>query len=184
MTARTEPRRFNPLLLLPLVISLGIGVLFFVANTRENPQQLPSALIGQPAPKLELQPLAPEFRVPVQADLTAPGVKLVNFWASWCAPCRAEHPMLTRITESGIPVFGVNYKDIDANALRFLQNLGNPFAAIGTDSGRNALDWGLYGVPETFVIDGQGTVLLRYPGPITERVFQEQIAPLLQGAGG
>jgi cytochrome c biogenesis protein CcmG/thiol:disulfide interchange protein DsbE len=109
-------------------------------------------------------------------------VKLVNFWASWCAPCRVEHPLLTEIAVSGVPVIGVNYKDAPANALAFLAELGDPFVSIGADaSGHTGLDWGIYGVPETFVVAADGTVLLRHPGPITRDIFERRFAPLLAG---
>ncbi len=176
----SERKPFNPLLLLPLVVFAGFGLLFWLALTRTNPDELPSALIGQRAPALTLEPLLDSQPVPTAADLDAPGIKLVNFWASWCAPCRAEHPILMQIAASGVPIYGINYKDIAPNARRFLDRLGNPFTKIGADSGRSALDWGLYGVPETFVIDGEGKVLLRYPGPVTERVYAERIKPLLE----
>jgi cytochrome c biogenesis protein CcmG, thiol:disulfide interchange protein DsbE len=183
---KTEPerRRFNPLILVPVILFAGFGLMFWLALNRTDPESLPSAMIGRPAPPLNLEPLQAGEPVPDQARLEAPGIKLLNFWASWCAPCRAEHPMLTEIARAGTPVYGVNYKDIPENALRFLDKLGNPFALVGADSGRTALDWGLYGVPETFVIDGQGKVLLRHAGPLTQRVFDEQVRPLLEAPPG
>ena len=113
------------------------------------------------------------------------GVKLVNYWASWCAPCRVEHPHLEALAEEGVTIYGVNYKDQPGNALGFLEELGDPYTAIGADpNGRMALDWGLYGVPETYVIDGEGRVVLRFPGPITERVLEGQIRPAIEKARG
>ncbi len=170
------------LILLPPVLFLGLAVLFWAGMQRDDPDALPSALAGQPAPALVLEPLGdlPNFG---SDELKAPGVKLVNFWASWCAPCRAEHPLLTEIADSGVPVYGVNYKDPPANALAFLAELGNPFAGIGADAtGRMGLDWGLYGVPETFVIDGQGRVVLRFAGPITRQELERRIAPAIAAA--
>lgn len=175
-----DAKAFNPLLLLPLVVFAGFGALAWVAMHNPNRDELPSALIGRTAPPLTLDVLIVGQPVPTNDDLNAAEIKLVNFWASWCGPCRAEHPMLSQIAASGVPVYGVNYKDLPQNALRFLDKLGNPFTKVGADSNRTALDWGLYGVPETFVIDGQGKVLLRYPGPITQRVFDERIGPLLK----
>jgi cytochrome c biogenesis protein CcmG/thiol:disulfide interchange protein DsbE len=117
------------------------------------------------------------------ADLRDGAVKIVNYWASWCAPCRAEHPNLTQLAGEGIPVYGVNYKDAPGQALGFLEELGDPYAAQGADpQGRMALDWGLYGVPETYVIAGDGTVVLRFPGPITQRVIADKIRPALEDA--
>ena len=112
-------------------------------------------------------------------------VKLVNYWASWCAPCRAEHPNLEALSDEGIPVYGINYKDKLDNAGAFLTELGDPYEGIGRDEqGRMALDWGLYGVPETYVIDGEGTVILRFAGPITQRVIESTIRPALEKAAG
>lgn len=172
--------RVNPLLALPPLLFAVFAGVAYLGLTREHADTLPSALIGHPAPSLaNLAPLGPD-PAPTDAALTAPGVKLVNFWASWCAPCRAEHPILRDIAAGGVPVIGVNYKDAPGNALAFLSELGNPFAKLGADpTGRIALDWGIYGIPETFVIDASGKVLLRYPGPLTRESYQRDVAPLL-----
>ncbi|MEM9230836.1 MAG: DsbE family thiol:disulfide interchange protein [Pseudomonadota bacterium] len=171
---------FNWLLLVPPVVFLAIALAFYAGLNRESPDTLPSALAGRAAPALELPPLDPAAAGPVTADLSKPGIKLVNFWASWCAPCRAEHPLLTEIAEAGTPIIGVNYKDSADNARAFLDELGDPFESVGTDSaGRTAINWGLYGVPETFVIDGNGHVLLRHAGPITRSIYDQRFAPLL-----
>ena len=172
--------KINPLYLLPPVLFLALAGAFLVGLNRETPDELPSMLAGKPAPPLDLPPLYEgEPGIGPQA-LTTPGIKLVNFWASWCGPCRAEHPMLEQLAAEGIPILGVNYKDQPENAKAFLAELGNPFAAIGTDdTGRTGIDWGLYGVPETFLIDANGNVLLRHPGPITGRIWQDRFAPLL-----
>ncbi|GIX13574.1 MAG: thiol:disulfide interchange protein [Paracoccaceae bacterium] len=177
-----EGRRIRSWVLIPPLAALGLAGLFLAGLMRDNPDELPSMLAARPAPALALTPLRPGEAPPGPADLTAPGVKLVNFWASWCAPCRVEHPMLVEIAARGIPVIGVNYKDDPDKALAFLRELGDPFTRLGADpTGRNGIEWGIYGVPETFVIDGNGTVLLRHPGPITREVFRNRIAPLLQG---
>lgn len=172
------------LLILPPVLFLGLATLFLTGMQRDNPDALPSAIAGHRAPGLQVQALG-TLPLLTEETLRAPGVKLVNFWASWCAPCRAEHPLLTELAAEGVVVLGVNYKDTEAQALGFLDELGNPYAAIGADAtGRTGLDWGLYGVPETFVIDRNGTVILRYPGPLTRAVVEETILPALAGAGG
>jgi cytochrome c biogenesis protein CcmG/thiol:disulfide interchange protein DsbE len=151
---------------------------------RDDPEALPSALEGQPAPPLVLTKLGPGEPF-TDADLRSGGVKLVNYWASWCAPCRIEHPVLMEIEASGIPVYGINYKDDPEKALGFLAELGDPYAAIGADeSGRTALDWGVYGVPETYVIDGSGTIRLRFAGPITREIYERRILPAIEAAEG
>ena len=173
-------RRINWLLLLPPVLFLALAVAFFFGLNREDPDALPSALEGRSAPELALPALSPEIPAPAPGALTAPGVKLVNFWASWCGPCRVEHPMLTEIAAGGVPIIGVNYKDKAQDARDFLAELGNPYQSVGVDGkGRTGIEWGLYGVPETFVIDGEGKVLLRHAGPLTRRVYDRQFAPFL-----
>ena len=170
------------LLILPLVLFAGMAGLFIAGMKRDNPDALPSAFAGKAAPKLELTALG-DGPLLTDAMLRAPGVKVVNFWASWCAPCRAEHPRLMELSAQGVPVYGVNYKDKPEDALGLLTELGNPFAAMGADAtGRMGLDWGLYGVPETFVIDGSGTVVLRFAGPITKQEMQRTILPAIAAA--
>lgn len=175
--------RVSPLMLLPPAIFAGLAVMFVLGMNREDPDALPSTLKGRAAPAVVVTPLA-DLPVFSDADLRSGEVKLVNFWASWCAPCRAEHPNLERLKDEGITIYGVNYKDKPDAALRFLNELGNPFAAIGADdSGRMGIDWGLYGVPETFVIDRAGKVILRFAGPITERTLESDIYPAIAAAG-
>ncbi|HKL44778.1 MAG TPA: DsbE family thiol:disulfide interchange protein [Roseovarius sp.] len=174
--------KLSPLMILPPVIFAGLAVLFYVGMQRENPDELPSALEGKTAPAVQVTPLG-EKKPFSDSDLRDGGVKLVNYWASWCAPCRVEHPNLEQLADQGVTIYGVNYKDKPANALKFLNDLGDPYAAIGADeNGRMALDWGVYGVPETYVIDGQGQIILRFAGPITDRVLQNQILPAIEKA--
>ncbi len=144
-------------------------------------QPLPSALEGRAAPAMEVTPLG-DLVLPVDADLKAPGVKLVNFWASWCQPCRAEHPLLDQLKAEGVVIIGINYKDKPEDALGFLAEMGNPYAKIGADSGRMAVDWGVYGVPETYVIDSNGVVVLRMAGPITAGNLAGVIRPAIAKA--
>ncbi|QGX98756.1 DsbE family thiol:disulfide interchange protein [Roseovarius faecimaris] len=172
----------SPLMLAPPLVFFALAMLFFVGMQRENPDELPSALEGKPAPAVEVTALgdAPVFE---DAMLRGEGVKLVNFWASWCAPCRVEHPNLELMAKEGITIYGVNYKDDPAKAQRFLRELGDPYAALGADaSGRMALNWGLYGVPETYVIDGNGQIVLRFAGPITPSILESTIRPAIAEA--
>jgi len=172
-----------PLVALPPLIFAAFAAIAYFGLTRENPDELPSALVGRPAPGLERTVALRDDPPPTSADLSAPGVKLVNFWASWCAPCRVEHPVLEELAAGGLPIIGVNYKDDPAKARAFLDELGDPYSAIGADpDGRTGLDWGLYGVPETFVIDGDGTVLLRHPGPVTADVLEKRLRPAIAAA--
>ena len=171
-------------MVLPPVIFVAVAVMFWLGMARENPDELPSALIGKPAPAVAVTRMddAPLFG---DADLRDGEVALVNFWASWCVPCRVEHPNLERLSERGLTIYGVNYKDKPADAGRFLDELGNPYAAIGADApGRMGIDWGVSGVPETFVIDGQGRIVMRHAGPITQRVIDNSLRPALEKAQG
>lgn len=163
---------------LPLVVFCGLAGLFLVRLYAGDPAALPSVLIGKPVPGFALPPLEGLRRdgtdVPgfASADLKG-GVTVVNVWASWCAPCREEHPLLARVAAMpGVRLVGINYKDEPENARRFLGSLGNPFAAVGDDvKGRAAIDWGVYGVPESFVIAPDGTIAYKQIGPITEEAL-------------
>lgn len=182
MTRRAGTGRW--LIFLPPALFGLLAGLFFAGMFRDNPDGLPSTLVGRAAPPLAVAALG-EAPLLTDAALRAGGPAIVNFWASWCAPCRAEHPLLVELAGEGIPVHGVNVRDDPANALAFLAELGNPYATVGADrSGRAALAWGTYGVPETFVIDGQGRVVLRYAGPITRATVEQTIRPALAAAGG
>lgn len=169
--------RISPLMILPPALFAGLAAMFWLGLGGDK--QLPSALLGREAPVLAVADLG--ALPPLPEGMLADGeVKLVNFWASWCAPCRVEHPSLTALAAEGVPIYGVNYKDRPDAALGFLAELGNPYLAAGADeTGRNALEWGVYGVPETFVVDGEGRILLRFAGPVTQRVVAEQLRPLL-----
>ena len=174
--------KISPLMVAPPLIFVLLAGVFYVGMLRENPDELPSALEGRPAPAVQVTPLDGKTTF-ADAALREGGVKLVNFWASWCAPCRVEHPHLETLAEEGIAIYGVNYKDQPENALKFLDELGDPYAAIGADAqGRMALNWGLYGVPETYVLDSDGTIILRFAGPITQRVMDAQIRPAIEAA--
>lgn len=172
------------LLMLPLAIFAAFAGLSLGGMMREDPDALPSARVGQPAPSVaQLVPLGSKA-VFDDAVLRDGQVKLVNFWASWCAPCRVEHPHLTRLSAAGIPVYGINYKDGEAKALAFLEELGDPYDGLGADgAGRLALEWGVYGVPETYVVSGDGTILARLAGPVVERTIDSTLRPALESAG-
>ncbi len=174
--------RLSPLMILPPLVFAGLAGLFVAGMQRENSQEIPSALAGQTAPALTLITLGD---LPVlDSDVLADGeVKLVNFWASWCAPCRVEHPNLAALAAEGIPVYGINYKDAPDNALAFLDELGDPYTAVGGDpQGATSLNWGVYGVPETFLVDGDGTIIMRVAGPVTQRAIQGRLRPALDEA--
>ena len=176
--------RVPPLIVAPLLIFGAFVGLFGISMFRDDPNALHSAREGQPAPPVVLTEFAgkPGFE---DSTLRNGEVKLVNYWASWCAPCRVEHPNLQALSNEGIPVFGVNYKDKLDNAEAFLAELGDPYTGVGRDEqGRMGLDWGVYGVPETYVIDEDGTIVLRFAGPITQRVIESTIRPALEKAAG
>lgn len=170
----------KPMMLLPPLVFAGLALAFYGGMQNGDPA-LPSTMEGRQAPAVEVTALA-DHPLVTHADLMAPGVKLVNFWASWCQPCRVEHPMLERLAAEGIVINGINYKDKPADAAKLLDELGNPYARIGADAGRMALDWGVYGVPETYVIDGNGMVVLRWAGPITEDVLENNLRPAMAKA--
>ncbi|MFD1794387.1 DsbE family thiol:disulfide interchange protein [Paracoccus aurantiacus] len=173
--------RVKPLLLLPPLIFLGIALVFIWGMQRDDPTGLPSTFIGRQAPAV------PQTTLPGNTQLTddmlrQPGVKLVNFWASWCPPCRAEHPTLTELS-ARLPVYGVDLRDKDADALRFLAQDGNPFHAIATDPrGRAAIDWGVTAPPETFIIDADGRILYRHAGPLVREDYTNRFLPELEKA--
>ena len=174
--------KLRPLMILPPVIFIGFAVFAAFGMFREDPDSLPSARQGQIVPAMQVTALADKESFDAETLKTGE-VKLVNFWASWCAPCRAEHPTFTALAEEGVPIYGVNYKDSTGNALAFLEELGDPYTAIAADEqGRTGLEWGLYGVPETYVIDADGRIVLRFAGPVTQRVLSETIRPAMEAA--
>lgn len=176
--------RISPLMILPPALFVGFVVMAGIGMWREDPNALPSARQGQSAPPLQVTEM-PGKATFDDATLRDGTVKLVNFWASWCAPCRVEHPNLEALAREGLQIYGINYKDDPVKAQKFLADLGDPYAALAVDGdGRTALDWGVYGVPETYVIAGDGTILLRFAGPVTSRVIAETLRPVLDSAAG
>lgn len=188
MTDTTQPRsmrRFG--LALPFLLFAFLAALFWYALYGGDPSRLPSALIGKPVPEFSLPPveglLAGGAPVPgfAAADLAQGQPTVVNVFASWCAECQVEHPLLMALSrEPGVRLFGIDYKDDPASARRFLGRHGNPYARVGADpSGRTAIDFGVYGVPETYVVTGDGKIAYRHVGPLTEATIRDNIAPLL-----
>lgn len=173
--------KISPLVILPPAIFAALAVTFLWGMGRDNPDALPSAMIGRAAPAVPQTTLAGKVQL-TDEMLRQPGVKLVNFWASWCPPCRAEHPTLMDLSQR-VPVYGVDLKDPETNALAFLQEDGDPFHAISTDPrGRGAIDWGVTAPPETFIIDGEGKVLYRFAGPLVREDYTNRFLPELEKA--
>jgi cytochrome c biogenesis protein CcmG/thiol:disulfide interchange protein DsbE len=177
------------LVALPLVIFLGLAALFLYRLGAGDPSRLPSALIGREAPQTNLPPVAGL----VQDGKPIPGINaadfkgnvtLVNVWASWCVPCHDEVPYLEVLAkDKRIRLVGINYKDQPDNARRFIGRYGNPFAAVGADpNGRAAIEWGVYGVPETFVVGRDGRIAYKLVGPITEQNLKAVVIPAVEKA--
>ncbi len=172
--------------MLPLIVFAALAVLFFARLWSGDPSRLPSALIGKPAPAASLPPVAGLERdgsaVPgldpaqFQGSLT-----LMNVWASWCVPCHDEAPLLMQLAaDKGLRLVGINYKDQPENARRFLGRYGNPFAAVGADpNGRASIEWGVYGVPETFLVDRAGRIAFKLVGPITPENLGHTLKPAI-----
>nr|WP_283255041.1 DsbE family thiol:disulfide interchange protein [Marivita sp. GX14005] len=169
-------------MVLPPVIFGAFAVLAYVGMFREDPQGLPSTRVGQPAPEITQEPL-PGYAA-FTPDMLGDGeVTLVNFWASWCPPCRAEHPKLLEMQAEGMEIVGVNIRDQVANATGYLKDEGNPFAAVPFDpKGRTSIDWGVTAPPETFIVDGDGTVLYRFAGPLVGSDYEQRFLPALEQA--
>jgi cytochrome c biogenesis protein CcmG, thiol:disulfide interchange protein DsbE len=182
-TASEKPRRL--LLLLPLAVFVALAALFLMQLlSGRDVAEIPSALIGQAAPETNLPPLEGMALPGLDSKNFAGKVTLVNVWASWCAPCREEHPLLLALSQDKrFSIAGLNYKDTPENARRFLGGLGNPYAAIGVDtSGRTAIDWGVYGVPETFLVGKDGRIAFKHVGPLTEQAVTDALIPAIEKA--
>ena len=185
------PARNRLIVLVPLLAFLGLAGLFMLRLGAGDPSRIPSALIGQPAPETRLPGLAGLQRdgkeVPGLDSASFNGaVTLLNVWASWCVPCRDEAPLLVQLgADQRIRIAGINYKDQPENARRFLGRYGNPFAASGVDpTGRAAIEWGVYGVPETFVVGRDGNIAFKLVGPITPENLQDALRPAIEKALG
>ena len=186
-TRTTAPKRgrLRLVYLLPVVLFVGLAAALGVGLTRD-PSQLPSALLDLPAPAFELPPV-PGVDKPGLAtgDLSGGKPILVNFFASWCAPCKIEHPIISRLAEDGHAVVGINYKDKAGDATAWLGNMGNPYARIGHDlDGRAGIEWGITGVPETFILDQKGRIVWRFQGPLQPRELEREVLPILERLNG
>ncbi|MAF95576.1 MAG: DsbE family thiol:disulfide interchange protein [Rhodospirillaceae bacterium] len=172
--------------LVPLSVFLVMAVYFAIGLTKD-PKIIPSALIDKPVPEFSLPPI--DNGTPQgygkgfsSADLKGNGVSVINVFASWCLPCRTEHPFITRLAKMKVArVYGLNYKDNPKNALKWLRELGDPYDAIGSDRrGRVGIDWGVYGVPETFIVDNDGRIRLKHVGPLSAKLLEEKILPVIR----
>lgn len=182
--------KFPLLRLMPVVVFAVVAGFFAMALRSGDPSRLPSTLVGKPVPETVFPALEglqsdgkpePGFS---SADLAKGKVSVVNYWASWCQPCVEEHPFLEQLKEqAGIDLYGVNYKDQTDAARRYIGRYGNPYSAIGTDlSGRAAIDWGVYGTPETFVVNGKGEVVYKHVGPISAESLKTKLLPIIEKA--
>ena len=184
-----QSRQRRLIVLLPLVVFLALALLFLFRLYAGDPSLIPSALIGHPAPQIKLPPIAGLDRdgapVPGIDPASFPGaVTVVNVWASWCVPCRDEAPLLMRLAQDKrFRLIGINYKDEPGNARRFLGAFGNPYAAAGADeNGRAGIEWGVYGVPETFVVGRDARIAYKLVGPITRENFDSVLMPQIETA--
>jgi cytochrome c biogenesis protein CcmG, thiol:disulfide interchange protein DsbE len=173
-TSDASPPRRSWLMTLPLIAFTALAAVFWFRLGNTDPSRIPSALIGQPAPQTTLPPLAglADHGTPVPGldpAMFKGKVSVVNVWASWCIPCHDEAPLLTELgKDKRLQVIGINYKDAPDNARRFLGRYGNPYGFVGVDgNGRAAIEWGVYGVPETFVVGREGTIVYKMVGPVT-----------------
>jgi cytochrome c biogenesis protein CcmG/thiol:disulfide interchange protein DsbE len=170
--------RFSWHFVLPIALFALLAAGFY-AGIGTDTFVLPSPLIDKPAPEFSLPPLPGESRGFSSADLQGK-VSLVNTFASWCGPCRAEHPVLNVLAKTKrVPIFGINYKDKPEAAAAWIAELGNPYTRIGADDGRVGIDWGIYGVPETFIVDRSGRIRYKHVGPLTEADIEHTVLPLV-----
>lgn len=176
--------KFSPLMIAPPLIFAAFVALAVVGMYREDPEGLPSTLVGQMAPGVPEAALR-DFPQATQEMLVSGEVTLVNFWASWCPPCRAEHPKLLEMEANGLNIIGINFKDTESAASKYLRDDDSPFAAVGFDpQGRTAIDWGVTAPPETFILDADGVVLFRFAGPLVGSDYEQRFVPALEKALG
>ena len=171
--------KISTLVMLPPVIFAGLAGLFGFAMWQGKSDELPSTFIGVQAPAVPVESVNGTVQL-TDADLRSGEVTLVNFWASWCPPCRAEHPVLMDLADQGYRIAGVNFRDAQDQAVEYLAEEGDPFFASGFDArGRVAIDWGVTAPPETFIVDGDGTILFRFVGPLVGSDYEQRFLPEL-----
>ncbi len=173
------------LFILPALLFLVLTGYFALAlRPGRDPHELPSAMVGKPAPQFTLTGL--EGQPGIDHAALAGRAVLINFFASWCIPCRSEHPLLMQLGhDAGVPLYGIAYKDKPADVARFLAQMGDPYARVGLDeSGRAGIDFGVYGVPETYVIDRAGRIRKRFVGPLTAETVERELMPLIKELSG
>ncbi len=183
VTGEKSNRSRRLLFLLPLLVFLALAAVFLMQLfSGRDTSLVPSALIGRDAPQTDLPPLEGMSLPGLSSDAFAGKITLVNVWGSWCLPCRQEHPLLMELARDGrFVIAGLNYKDKPENARRFLGDLGNPYDAIGVDqNGRAAIDWGVYGVPETFLVGPEGRIRYKHVGPFTPESVQNDLMPEIE----
>ena len=176
--------KFSPLMIAPPLIFAAFVGLAFVGMYRDNPNGMPSTLVGQQAPGVPERGLV-GFPQTTPEMLAGGEVTLVNFWASWCPPCRAEHPQLLEMEAAGVNIIGMNFKDTERAATKYLIDDDSPFSSVSFDpQGRTAIDWGVTAPPETFILDAEGTILFRFAGPLVGSDYEQRFLPELEAAQG
>lgn len=174
---------YLPLLAFVALAGLFAYRLYVIGQNPDATSRIPSALINKPVPEFSLPPLAGLPGEGLNTSMLASGLHVVNIWASWCVPCRAEHPVLMELAkDERFEMSGINYKDVPENARRFIGNLGNPYDRIGADeSGRSGIEWGVYGVPETFIVK-DGVIVYKFIGPLSDRTVKTDFLPAIEKA--
>lgn len=174
--------KLKPMMIAPPLVFAAFVALAAFGMMRDSPNGLPSTFIGKPAPGITDVALG-DFPSITAADLVDGEISIINFWASWCPPCRAEHPRLLAFQAEGLKVLGVNFKDKESDALSYLADEENPFRLLASDpKGRMAIDWGVSAPPETFIVSGDGTVLFRFVGPLVGSAYEQLFLPALEAA--
>jgi cytochrome c biogenesis protein CcmG/thiol:disulfide interchange protein DsbE len=174
--------RVPVLVLVPPLLFAGLAAVFFLGMMRADPDDLPSAFLGKPAPPVT-EAVLPGYDRVTSERLKTGEVVLVNFWASWCPPCRAEHPNLIDLAGQGVRIVGINFADTEADAAAYLRDEGNPFTAVAFDPDRRtAVEWGVAAPPESFLLDGEGRVVFKFIGPLVGDDYRQRFLPALRAA--